>query len=173
MQMTLKNIIISALVHYYCGRKIETIEVYRDELMKYAKYANDAQDDIALLLKLMRTEKKMADGGVVNLNTLARRCIRVESIRQHEHKVPFRQSDLTNDLLLPYETEAEITYRFLPNRLEHLDDISELPEYTYPLLISYIIGRKFMENGDSESTRLASIYFSMYNAAKEKLKRSY
>ncbi len=164
--MTLNDIIISALTQLDRGYDAKTVEIYRTRL---TQYANDGQDDLALSLGLTKTETRPAANGVMDTNTLSRRCLRVERVCQRGHEVPFRTGSLMNRILLPYEEPAEVTYRFLPNRLERANDVSELPEFMHSLIVTYVVGRERM-GGDTSTQSGANIYLSMYNAAKAKLR---
>lgn len=164
--MTLNDIIVSALAQLDRGHDTKTIEAYRARM---TQYANDAQDDLALSLCLTKTETRPAPLGVFDLGLLSRRCLRIESVTQRGHEVPFRDGYAMNTLLLPYDEPAEVTYRYLPGRLESLNDRSELPEYMHPLIVTYTVARERM-GGDTATQSGANIYLSMYNASKAKLR---
>ena len=142
------------------------MELYRH---RFTQYANEAQNDLAEALGMKRTEGMLPHNGEVNLNSLERRCLRLESIRQLGHEVPFRTGDLPQLVLLPYTSAAEITYRYLPQPLKNADDVSELPEHLHPLIVTYCVGRERM-GGDVSTQHGGNIYLSMYNAAKAKLR---
>ena len=164
--MTLNEIIISALAQLDRGHDAKNVEIYRE---RFTRYANDAQDDLALSLGLTKTETRPASMGVFDLNMLSRRCLRIECVCQRGHEVPFRDGHAMGTLLLPYDEPAEITYRYLPRRLESLNDRSELPDYMHPLLVIYAVARERM-GGDVSTQSGANIYLSMYNASKAKLR---
>ena len=166
--MTLNDIIVSALAQLDRAHDMQTVEIYRT---RFAQFANDAQNDLALTLALKRMEELEPADGVVDLTALERSCYRVESAEQLGQKVPFRAGDAPNLIFLPYNEKARITYRFVPKRLESATDVSELPEAVHPLIVSYVVGRERM-GGDVSTQGGGNIYLSMYNAAKAKLRGS-
>ena len=167
--MTLNDIIVSALAQLDRAHDMQTVEVYRT---RFAAFANDAQNDLALTLALKRTDELEPADGVVNLTALPRSCFRVESVEQLGKKVPFRAGDSPMQLFLPYSESARITYRFAPRKLEAASDVSELPDAVHPLIVSYVVGRERM-GGDVSTQGGGNIYLSMYNAAKAKLRGSF
>lgn len=166
--MTLNDIIVSALAQLDRAHDMQTVEVYRT---RFAAFANDAQNDLALTLALKRTDEIEPVDGVADLTALTRRCIRVESVEQLGRSVPFRSGDSPELIFLPYNERARITYRFAPKELRSATDISELPEAVHPLIVSYVVGRERM-GGDVSTQGGGNIYLSMYNAAKAKLRGS-
>ena len=166
--MTLNDIIVSALAQLDRAHDMQTVEIYRE---RFARFANDAQFDLALTLALKRTEEVEPVDGVVDLGKLSRHCYRVESAEQLGRKVPFRIGDSPEQLFLPYNETARLTYRFSPAKLESAADVSELPEAVHPLIVSYVVGRERM-GGDVSTQGGGNIYLSMYNAAKAKLRGS-
>ena len=164
--MTLNDIIVSALAQLDRAHDAATVETYRRRM---TQYANDAQDDLAWSLALTRTEGVVPVGGEIDLSSLARPCTRVEKIEQMGHSVPFRAGETPNRVLVPYSSSAEVTYRFMPARLEHTDDVSELNEALHPLIVSYVVARERM-GGDVATQGGGNIYLSMYNAAKARLR---
>lgn len=166
--MTLNDIIVSALAQLDRSHDMQSVEVYR---ARFAQFANDAQNDLALTLALKRTDELEPADGVADLSCLPRACYRVESVEQLGGRVPFRAGDAPNLLFLPYNERARITYRFMPKKLETATDVSELPEAVHPLIVSYVVGRERM-GGDVSTQGGGNIYISMYNAAKAKLRGS-
>ena len=164
--MTLNDIIISALVQLDRGHDDATVEAYRNRL---TRYANDAQDDLAQCLGLTKTEIVPAPGGVLDLNVLQRPCLRIEKIIQRGGSVPFRTGEQPDHILLPYATVAMVTYRYQLKPLVNATDVSELREHLHPLIVTYVVGRERM-GGDTATQDGGSIYLSMYNAAKAKLR---
>ena len=166
--MTLNDIIVSALAQLDRAHDAQTVEIYR---RRFADFAHDAQNDLAQTLALTRTDERIPAAGVVRLDGLERRCIRVERAEQLGRSVPFRAGDTPNELFLPYSEPARITYRFLPKRLETASDVSELPEAVHPLIVSYVVGRERM-GGDVSTQSGGNVCLSMYNAAKARLRGS-
>lgn len=164
--MTLNDIIVSSLAQLDRSHDMQTVEVYRS---RFAQFANDAQNDLALALALKRTETLVPEEGVLDLTQLKRKCYRVESVCQLGRRVPFSSGDTPMRLYVPYNEEAEVTYRFAPQRLETASDVSELPAALHPLIVSYVVGRERM-GGDVSTQGGGNIYLSMYNAAKAKLR---
>ncbi len=163
--MTLNDILVSALAQLDRGHDAQTLELFRDRL---TAYANDAQTDLAYVIKPVRTETVQPDDGVAELSELSRSCVKIIKIEQRGHKVPFCQQD-TGSVGLPYNDAAEITYIFEPKPLSSPADVSELPEHAHGLIVSYVVGRERMA-GDVSTQRGANIYLSMYEAAKAKLR---
>lgn len=163
--MTLNDILVSALAQLDRGHDAQTLELFRDRL---TAYANDAQADLALAIKPVKTETVYPDDGVVELSELTRDCIKIVKAVQLGNKVPFAEQD-TGSIGLPYNDAAEITYIYEPKPLSSPADVSELPEHTHGLIVSYVVGRERMA-GDVSTQRGANIYLSMYEAAKAKLR---
>lgn len=166
--MTLNDIIVSALAQLDRAHDMQTVEIYRT---RFARFANDAQNDLALTLALTRTDELEPEEGVIDLTRLPRACVRVESAEQLGRKVPFRAGETPLRVYLPYNEKARITYRFQPKSLETASDVCELPEAVHPLIVSYVVGRERM-GGDVSTQGGGNIYLSMYNAAKAKLRGS-
>ena len=164
--MTLNDIIITALAQLDRDHDTQTVKIYRERL---TRYANDAQNDLAWTVGLMRTDMVMPANGVLDLNTLPRPCVRVEKVLQYGREVPFRMADKPNLMLLPYDSSAAVTYRYSPKTLESATDVSELSESLHPLIVTYVVGRERM-GGDVSTQSGGNIYLSMYNAAKQKLR---
>lgn len=163
--MTLNDILVSALAQLDRGHDAQTMDVFRSRL---TDYANDAQNDLARAIRFTRTDTVRPSNGLVELADLTRDCIKVEKAVQMGHEVRFVRGD-TGFIALPYNEPARITYLCLPKRLSSPNDVSELPEHVHGLIVSYIVGRERMA-GDTATQSGANIYFSMYEAAKAKLR---
>lgn len=163
--MTLNDILVAALAQLDRGHDAQTMEIFRDRL---TAYANDAQSDLARAVRPTRTETVHPDGGVVELSELTRDCLKILKVKQLGHDVPAKQND-SGSIGLPYNDTAQITYVFEPKPLSSPADVSELPEHTHGLIVSYVVGRERMA-GDVSTQRGANIYLSMYEAAKSKLR---
>lgn len=166
--MTLNDILVSALAQLDRGHDAQTLAIFRDRL---TGFANDAQSDLARAVNLTRTETVMPTNGVVEISDLSRDCLKVVTVKQRGKRVPFTKGD-TGTIGLPYLDRAEITYRCEPKRLSAPTDVSELPEHTHGLIVSYVVGRERMA-GDTSTQRGANIYLSMYEAAKARLRPHY
>ncbi len=164
--MTLNDIIISALAQLDREHDTQTIKIYRERL---TRYANDAQNDLAWTIGLMRTDIVEPSHGVLDLSTLPRNCIRIEKIMQFGREVPFRAGDKPNLVLLPYDSTAAVIYRYSPKPLAAATDVSELSESLHPLIVTYVVGRERI-GGDVSTQGGGNIYLSMYNSAKQKLR---
>ena len=123
--MTLNDILTAALAQLDRGHDAQTLENYR---VRLTQYANDAQRELADALGLFRTDKVRTSAGIVDTSLLPRRVKRIERVVQLGRAVPFRCGDRTNTLLLPYDTAAEITYRYEPRTLNDNSDRSDLDE---------------------------------------------
>ena len=119
--MTLNDILTAALAQLDRGHDAQTLENYR---VRLTQYANDAQRELADALGLFRTDKVRTSAGIVDTSLLPRRVKRIERVVQLGRAVPFRCGDRTNTLLLPYDTAAEITYRYEPRTLNDNSDRS-------------------------------------------------
>ena len=163
--MTLNDILVSALAQLDRGHDAQTMDLFRSRL---TDYANDAQSDIARAIHFTRTETVHPSNGLVERSELSRDCIKVDKAEQLGREVRFMRGD-TGVIALPYNDTARITYRCLPKPLSSPNDVSELPEHTHGLIVSYIVGRERMA-GDTATQSGANIYFSMYEAAKARLR---
>ena len=165
--MTLNDILISALSQLDRGHDAQTLDTYRERL---TRYANDAQSDLAYAVGLMRTDAIKPKDGIVNLRKLPRSCRKVVKVVQLDRSVPFRSGATQDDILLPYDETAYITYRYEPKPLENPTDVSELSEGLHGLMVSYVVGRERMA-GDVSTQGGSNLYLGMYEAAKAKLRR--
>lgn len=165
--MTLNDIIVSSLAQLGRGHDIQTLDAYR---RKFTYYANIAQSEIAEALGIFRTDKLEAPLGRVNLGQLPRHCRKVIKVVQRGNSVPFRIGDRSDELFLPYDTAALITYNYEPSALKCAGDVSEIDEEFHGLIVSYIVGRERM-SGDVSTQRGANLYLSMYESSKNKLRR--
>lgn len=163
--MTLNDILVSALAQLDRGHDAQTMEIFRARL---TGFANDAQDDLAEAVCLRKSEEKPTVNGILVLSSLSRPCVKVLKTTQLAHEVRFME-DGAGRIALPYNTPVTVEYRYMPKRLVLPGDVSELPEHTHPLMVSYIVGRERM-GGDVSAQRGANIYLSMYEAAKSKLR---
>lgn len=163
--MTLNDIIVSALAQLDRGHDAQTMDVFSARL---TGFANDAQSDIARAVGFSRTETVYPVNGIVELSELTRDCIKIKKAVQLGREVRFMQG-ADGCVALPYNEAAEITYYCEPKPLSSPTDVSELPEHTHGLIVSYIVGRERMA-GDTSTQRGANIYLSMYEAAKAKLR---
>lgn len=163
--MTLNDILVSALAQLDRGHDAQTMDIFRSRL---TDFANDAQSDLARAVGFTRTDVVHPQNGLVELSELPRNCIRVEKAVQLGHEVRFMRGD-TGVIALPYNETAYITYRCEPKPLSSPTDVSELPEHTHGLIVSYIVGRERMA-GDTSTQHGANIYLSMYEAAKARLR---
>ena len=88
--------------------------------------------------------------------------------RQLGREVRFMRGD-TGVIALPYNEPVTVSYIAEPERLSSPSDVSELPEHTHGLIVTYMVGRERMA-GDASTQRGANIYLSMYEAAKARLR---
>lgn len=165
--MTLNDILISALSQLDRGHDAQTLDTYRERL---TRYANDAQSDLAYAVGLMRTDAVKPRDGIVNLRNLHRSCRKVIKVVQLDRSVPFRSGANQDEILLPYDETAYITYRYEPKPLENPTDVSELSEGLHGLMVSYVVGRERMA-GDVSTQGGSNLYLGMYESAKAKLRR--
>ena len=143
--MTLNDILTAALAQLDRGHDAQTLENYRVRLKAQlcrTQYANDAQRELADALGLFRTDKVRTSAGIVDTSLLPRRVKRIERVVQLGRAVPFRCGDRTNTLLLPYDTAAEITYRYEPRTLNDNSDRSDLDDGLLGLVVNYVVGRE-------------------------------
>ena len=139
--MTLNDILTAALAQLDRGHDAQTLENYR---VRLTQYANDAQRELADALGLFRTDKVRTSAGIVDTSLLPRRVKRIERVVQLGRAVPFRCGDRTNTLLLPYDTAAEITYRYEPRTLNDNSDRSDLDDGLLGLVVNYVVGSAAM-----------------------------
>lgn len=165
--MTLNDILISSLTQLGRGHDAMTIEAYRDRL---TLYANDAQHDLAEAMGLFRTDTLTPSEGIIDVTALPRGCRKVICVCQLGHEVPFNSGKDSNTILLPYDTDAEITYEYEPKRLENPADVSEIDEGLHGLMVSYVVGRERMA-GDVSTQRGSNLYLAMYESAKAKIRK--
>ena len=163
--MTLNDILVSALAQLERGSDVQTMDAFRARL---TAYANDAQADLARAIGFCRTETLRPEEGTVELSRLSRVCLKVIRAVQLGRPVRFLRDD-TGCIRLPYNDDAAITYICEPKPLSSPSDVSELPEHTHGLIVSYVVGRERM-SGDVSTQRGANIYLSMYEAAKSRLR---
>ena len=163
--MTLNDILVSALAQLDRGHDAQTMEFYRDRLKDYT---NDAQNDIARAIHFTRSETVQPTNGLVDLHDLSHNCIKIVKAEQLGHEVRFLETR-TGLIALPYNERVKLTYRCEPARLTLPNDESELPDHTHGLMVFYIVGRERMA-GDPSTQSGSSIYLSMYEAAKARLR---
>ena len=120
------------------------------------------------LIKLSRREDIDPENGIVRAERLSRACIKVLKTEQLGHEVRFIRGS-TGEIALPYDTAATVTYKCLPKPLSLPGDVSELPEHTHGLIVSYVVAKERMA-GDTSTQRGANIYLTMYEAAKARLR---
>ncbi len=164
--MTLNDILTAALAQLDRGHDAQTLESYR---VRLTQYANDAQRELADALGLFRTDKVRTSAGIVDTSLLPRRVKRIERVVQLGRAVPFRCGDRTNTLLLPYDTAAEITYRYEPRTLNDNSDRSDLDDGLLGLVVNYVVGRERL-GGDVSTQSGGNIYLAMFEAGKAKLR---
>lgn len=164
--MTLRDIIISALAQLDRDCDAASIAACR---VRFTRFANDAQHQLAEACALTRTDMLSASHGVALLSSLPRECLKVVDVVQQEHSVPFRSGDASNKILLPYSSPALITYRYEPMPLERDNDVCELEPYLGGLIVTYVVGRERL-GGDVTTQSGGNIYLSMYESAKAKLR---
>ncbi len=165
--MTLNDIIVSSLAQLGRGHDIQTLDAYRS---KFTYYANIAQSEIAEACGIFRTDKLDAPLGKIDLSELPRHCRKVIKVVQRGNAVPFGIGDRSNELFLPYDTPAFITYYFEPTALKNPSDVSEIDEEFHGLFVSYIVGRERM-SGDVSTQKGSNLYLSMYENSKSKLRK--
>lgn len=164
--MTLRDIIISALAQLDRDNDAATYAACR---VRFTRFANDAQRQLAEACALTRTDMLSASHGIAVLSSLPKRCLKVIDVVQQEHSVPFRSGDASDKILLPYSSPALITYRYVPEELERDSDVCELDPYLGGLIVTYVVGRERL-GGDVTSQGGGNIYLSMYESAKAKLR---
>lgn len=71
--------------------------------------------------------------------------------------------------LLPYDTAAEITYRYEPRTLNDNSDRSDLDDGLLGLVVNYVVGRERL-GGDVSTQSGGNIYLAMFEAGKAKLR---
>lgn len=160
--MTLNDIITGALVQLDKGTDAMTFDAFR---AKFTAFANDAQNDLACVIKPYRTDTVLPVGSRADLRNLPRSCIKIIGITQLGRSVKFARGESSDIILLPHNSPAAITYIFRPAPLSNLNDISELPESVHSLIIMYIVGRERM-SGDVSTQRGSRMHLAMYENAK-------
>lgn len=163
--MTLNDILVSALAQLDRGQDAQTMAIYRERL---TGYANDAQSDLARAAGLSKTETITPVNGLIRTDALSRECLKILKTEQLGHPVRFLRSE-TGTVALPYNDDVTVTYLYEPKRLSAPADVSELPEHTHGLIVTYVVGRERMA-GDASTQRGANIYLSMYEDGKSRLR---
>lgn len=166
--MTLQELLTGVLQQLDRGTDAQTVEVWRDKL---CAFINDAIVDLAGELALRRTDELAISDGSLDLSQLPRGCIKVCALRIGGRRWPFYYGAGNQLLSVPGAPEgmAQITYRYVPQRLSADTDVPDLPEWTHGYLVLYAVGRE-RAGGDAASLSAARACFEIYNAAKRQLK---
>lgn len=165
--MTLNDIIVSALAQLNRGHDSQTVDIWRDKLIGFV---NDAAQDLGKVLGLRRSDALNVVNGEIDVSQLPRSCYRVLSITQNGIQVSFDQGSATGKLKVLADGAVTVEYRYMPRPLSSPTDIPELPEHVHPLIATYVVAR---ERGSQDPTmqRGANVYFEMYQAGKEGLRK--
>lgn len=151
--MTLNDILLLALRQLSRGTDPQAVATWGAKL---TAYANEALIDLANALSAHITETvalERADDGAVRFSpdSLARVPLR------------FLKAEVSAD-----SSTALVTYVPAPKALAAADDVPELPEYTHPIIVNYVVARE-RASGDVGHQRGSDVYFNLYEREKRSL----
>lgn len=165
--MTLNDMIVAALAQLDRGHDAQTIEIWRDKL---TRFANEGATDLAYAVKPIRTDTVTSDDGTVDLDALPRPAVRIERAVQNGVAVGWSRGDLSNVISTGKAGDITLTYQCLPAEMESPTDTpAEIPARYHGLIVAYMVGRERM-SGDADTQRGASMYLSMYEAGRSRIK---
>lgn len=137
--MTLNDIIYSALRQLERGTDAQTVDKYRDV---FTDYANAALFEIAERLKPSYiSEVTLDDKGRLDLNTLPRTCVYIESVTD-ENDSEMSWSEIytgTIEVTNGENKTVNVLYRYIPVDLTSSSDEPQLPEYMHKVIPYYIV----------------------------------
>lgn len=146
-----------------------TVEIYQDRLLGYL---NEGIMDMVLEVRPWRRDELPVHEGKAELNDLPRTCLKALSARIDGKRQVFYYGSSRGSIHFPGvgEATAEITYRFMPEKLTALTDEPELPEACLELLVQYATARE-RSRFDAVSQNAARLEMSLYREEKGKLRR--
>ena len=158
--MTLNDIIYSALRMLERGNDTQTVDKYRKV---FTDYANTAIGDIAYRIKPTFIEEVTLDEkGRLDLNSLTRNCIRIESIKNSSGS-EMAWSEIATGIIQVTNGEGatvEMRYRYRPVRLSSTTDVPQLPAFTHDIIPYFVVA---CHNRDKNDTPESTYYFDMFN----------
>lgn len=166
--MTLNDIIVASLAQLDRGHDAQSLDVWRDKL---TRFANDAVLDLAGAFMLRRTETAPLRHGGIDLNALARPCLKVLAVAQNGKKLGF-SFDEAGQTVYPSGAdglEADITYRCAPRPVSSPADVPDVPEWCHGLIVTYVVGRE-RASGEVNLQRGGNVYFQMYESGKRMIR---
>jgi len=166
--MTLKEMLMGALLQLDRGTDAQTLESWRDKL---TRYLNDAMIDLTSELQPRRTESLMLTNGSLDLSKLSRSCVKTIGLEKGGTRLPYYYGAATDTLRVPAVEDGlvNVTYRFMPPMLSEDEDIPELPEWSHGAMIGYAVGRE-RAIGDARDIVAARACFEVYNSAKRMMR---
>lgn len=163
--MTLNDIIVSALAQLDRGHDAQSLDTWRD---KFARFANEAVNDLAAVYRPRRTETIALTDGVLDTRLLEKSCVKLISIKQQGRELAFTAGD-TGCVDVSGTGSVDVTYRYVPDDMTSPTDTPELPEWMHGLIVSYVVGRE-RAAGDVGVQRGCNVYFQMYEAGKRAIR---
>ena len=159
--MTLNEILVAALAQLDRGSDAQTLDVWRDKLMRFA---NDAVLDLAQTIKPRRTEEIKILGGLISPADLQRECLKITGVTIGKQESGYVRD--SGGVRVDQDSgTAKVTYVYAPRLLSSPSDEPELPDYAHGLIVTYVVARE-RASGDASTQRGASVYFEIYNAGK-------
>lgn len=149
--MTLNDILICALRQLMRGTDAETVALWSGKL---TAYANEALLDLADALSFHIKES-------VSLERDAKGALHFETNSLTRAPLRFVDVEISEDTAL-------VTYVPAPAALDALTDVPELPEYTHPIIVNYVVARE-RASGDVAHQRGSDVYFNLYEREKRSL----
>ncbi len=164
--MTLTQILSEALVQLNLETDAQNAKAYKK---KHTLYANEGAQDLALYLKLRRTDQLTLTSGALDLSALPRQCIRVLSVARGGTEYEFYYGAASGTIQVPYLTDGavDVTYRYAPNDMTSDSDEPDIPKYLHKLLPTYIAGREHTTDDPTQQSR-AKAYFELYEAGRRR-----
>ena len=166
--MTLNDIIVSALTQLDRGHDSQTMA---DWQYKFIDFANEAAQDLALAIKLRRSDTVTLESNILDILKLPRGCVKVLSISQNGTGVAWGNGPSFQELYVGATGPVLVEYQCLPNRMGSPTDRPELPDQAHSLIVTYVVARERAAQ-DASSQRGANVYFELYNAGKRELSKN-
>lgn len=169
-KMNLSTILSEALVQLGQAND-QQMKKHYDE--KHKLYANDCLLDLAYYYHLRKTETITVSDGVFDLSTLESLCKRVSSVSRDDVSYSFYLGAATGYIKIPDMTDgsAEITYEYIPDKLEDDSAYPDVPEQLHNLFPLYIAGRD-RAAGNREEQQRATTFFQLYENGKKTARAS-
>lgn len=165
--MTLSDIIVSALAQLDRGHDSQSMNVWRDRM---TRFANEAVGDLAHTLRLRRTDSAEVSGGVLDISTLSRPCVKLIGVWRENKPLPAAMGpDGGHVRVAAGDGTVSVQYRYRPPDMTNPTDEPEVPEYCHGLIVTYVVARE-RATSDPSTQRGANVYFELYEAGKRALR---